>query len=81
MAWIRQIQDEDAEGLLHKIFTDAVRRAGRVFGIVRLTSLNPGMTRAHMGVYRSVMKADSCLPPRLREALAVVVSKANDCHY
>ena len=81
MAWIRQIQDEEATGLLQKIFTEAVRRAGRVFRIVRLTSLNPGMTRAHMGIYRSVMKADSCLAPRMRETLAVVVSRANDCHY
>lgn len=81
MAWIRQVQDEEATGLLQKIFTDAVRRAGRVFQIVRLTSLNPGMTRAHMGLYRSVMRADSRLPPRLRETLAVVVSRTNDCYY
>ncbi|MFK5956638.1 MAG: hypothetical protein QM477_09360 [Planctomycetota bacterium] len=81
MAWIQQIADQDAQGVVKKIFADALRRAGRVWNIVRLTSLNGGMTRAHMGLYRSVMAADSSLEPRLRETLAVVVSQENDCHY
>ena len=81
MAWIRQISDQEAQGLVKKIFDDAVRRVGRVWNIVRLTSLNGGMTRAHMGLYRSVMTADSSLERRVRETLAVVVSRANGCHY
>ncbi|MGB0684651.1 MAG: hypothetical protein ACPGQD_00465 [Planctomycetota bacterium] len=81
MAWIRQIADEEATGTLKKIFDDAYRRAGRVWNIVRLTGINPAQTRGHMSLYRSVMHQDSVLPPRLRETLAVVVSRANDCHY
>lgn len=81
MAWIQQIQDQEAGGVVKKIFDDAIRRAGRVWNIVRLTSLNGGMTRAHMGLYRSVMIADSSLTPRVRETLAVVVSQENACHY
>ena len=81
MAWIRQIADDEAEGLLARIFQDALRRAGRVWNIVRLTGVNPAQPRAHLQVYRSVMHADSALPPRLRETLAVVVSRANHCHY
>ncbi|MBC8329460.1 MAG: carboxymuconolactone decarboxylase family protein [Planctomycetes bacterium] len=81
MGWIRQIQDEEATGLLRKIFTDAVQRAGRVWNVVRIMSPNPRQLRASMGLYRSVMQADSSLEPRLRETLAVVVSRANGCHY
>lgn len=81
MAWIRQIADEEAEGLLARIFRDALRRTGRVWNIVRLTGLNSGQTRAHLGVYRSVMHQDSALSGRVRETLAVVVSRANHCHY
>jgi alkylhydroperoxidase family enzyme len=81
MAWIRQIADEEAEGLLSRIFQDALRRAGRVWNIVRLTGVNAGQTRAHLGVYRAVMHQDSALAARLRETLAVVVSRANHCHY
>lgn len=81
MAWIRQVEDEEASGLLERIFADARRRAGKVWNILRLTSLNPRMTRAHLGLYQSVMHQDSSLNPRLREALAVVVSRANACDY
>lgn len=81
MAWIRQRADEEATGLLAKIYADARRRAGRVWNIVRVQSLNPRQLRAGLGLYRSVMHQDSVLPPRLRETLAVVVSRANDCHY
>lgn len=81
MAWIRQIPDDEAEGLLQKIYADAVKRGGRVWNIVRIMSQNPRTLRASMGFYRSVMHADSGLEPRLRETLAVVVSRANDCHY
>lgn len=81
MAWIRQIADEEAEGLLARIYRDARARAGRVWNIVRLTGINPGQTRAHLGLYREVMHTGSALPRRLRETLAVVVSRANHCHY
>ncbi len=81
MAWIRQIPDDEAEGLLQKIYADAVKRAGRVWNVVRIMGQNPRQLRASMGLYTSVMQADSCLEPRLRETLAVVVSRANGCHY
>lgn len=81
MAWIHQTSDAEATGLIAKIFEDARKRAGKVWNIVRLTSINGRMTRAHLGLYSSIMKADSSLSPRMRETLAVVVSRANDCHY
>jgi len=81
MAWIRQLSNEEATGTLKKIFDDALRRTGRVWNIVRLTSLNAQQTRSHLGLYRSVMHQDSALTPRMRETLAVVVSRVNDCHY
>ena len=81
MAWIRLVGDEEAEGLLGRIYADAYARAGKVWNIVRLTGVNPRQTRAHLALYRSVMHADSVLTPRLRQTLAVVVSAANACHY
>lgn len=78
---IQQTSDDEATGLLRKIFDDAVRRAGRVWNIVRVQSLNPHQLRASLGIYQAVMKTDSALSPRLRETVAVVVSRANSCHY
>lgn len=79
--WIRQIADEEAEGLLARLYREARERAGRVWNIVRLTGINPRQTRAHLALYRAVMHQASELPRRVCETLAVVVSAANACHY
>ena len=81
MAYIQQTEVEAAEGLLKKIFQDSIKRAGKVWNIVKLTGINPSITRAHLGLFGSVMNRDNSLPKRVRETLAVVVSRANDCHY
>jgi len=81
MAWIRQIADNEATGRLAKSYRAALERAGRVFGIVRAMSLAPSVLDASMGLYQRVMFAREGLARSQREMLAVVVSRANDCHY
>jgi alkylhydroperoxidase family enzyme len=44
-------------------------------------ALNPKALRAHLALYRTVMFGDSPLSRAEREAIAVAVSAANDCHY
>lgn len=44
-------------------------------------SLNPEALRAHVQLYRTIMFGDSPLTRSEREAIAVIVSAANDCHY
>jgi alkylhydroperoxidase family enzyme len=58
-----------------------VRRAGRVFHIVRAMSPNPRTLSSSMALYGTVMMGPSELSRRQREMLAVVVSRTNDCHY
>ncbi len=81
MAYIRLVKDDEAAGLLRKMYDAALERAGRVFGIVRLMSRNPPVMRASMGLYREVMFGDSPLLRSQRERLATVVSRTNDCFY
>jgi alkylhydroperoxidase family enzyme len=81
MAWIKNTDPEQAQGLLEKIYRDAVKRAGKVWQILQIQSQNPKQLRASMGLYQACMSQDSALPARLRETLAVVVSKANHCVY
>jgi alkylhydroperoxidase family enzyme len=81
MTWIRTIGIEEATGRLKKSYDAAIQRAGRVFGIVRAMSLAPAVTDASMGLYQRVMFARDGLQRYQREMLAVVVSRANDCHY
>lgn len=44
-------------------------------------SLNPDAVSAHQALYRTVMFSRSELSRAEREAIAVCVSAANDCHY
>jgi alkylhydroperoxidase family enzyme len=44
-------------------------------------SLNPVALERHHALYRTIMYGESRLPRAEREAMAVAVSAANDCHY
>ncbi|MEX2048322.1 MAG: carboxymuconolactone decarboxylase family protein [Gemmatimonadota bacterium] len=44
-------------------------------------SLNPAALEAHQALYRTIMFGSSPLSRAEREAIAVAVSAANDCHY
>ena len=81
MAWIGTVPEGAAEGELRSHYDAAVRRAGKVFAIVRLMSPNPGVLEASLGLYLAVMFGPSPLSRRQREMLATVVSAANGCHY
>lgn len=81
MAWIRVVGDAEAAGPLKDLYEAAIRRAGKVFHIVRLMSPNPAVLEASMDQYRAIMFGESPLSRAQREMLAVVTSVANDCHY
>lgn len=81
LAWIRLVEEAEATGRLKRAYDAAVGRAGRVFGIVRAMSLAPAVLDASMGLYQRVMFEPEGLERYQRELLAVVVSRANDCHY
>ncbi len=81
MAWIETVSDDNAEGLLASLYKAAIKRAGKVYNIVRLQSANPPVLRSSMAIYRDIMFGDSPLSRGQRELIAVVVSRANDCHY
>lgn len=81
MTWIRTIPVAEATGHLARLYAEAKGRAGRVFGIVRTMSLEPPILEASMELYKAVMFGRGPLTRAQRELLAVVVSKANACHY
>ena len=78
---LRLIEEGEASGALKAEYDAAIARAGKVFNIVKAMSLNPETLRASMELYRAVMFGRSELSRAERELLAVVVSRANDCHY
>ena len=81
MPWIKVIEPEDATGELKREYDDAAKRAGKVFNILKVQSLNSGALRASMQLYRATMFGPSGLSRADREMLATVVSWANRCFY
>ena len=81
MPWIKQIPVAEATGLLKAEFDKALQRAGRVWHIVHIMSLNPRVMRDSIQLYITAMMGESPLTRVQREMLAVVVSCENNCHY
>jgi len=81
VAYVRLIDEGDAEGLLAEQYNAAVERAGKVFNIVKAMSLRPGVLRASMALYREIMFGESGLSRKERELLATVASAEQSCRY
>jgi alkylhydroperoxidase family enzyme len=81
MSNIREIPESAATGLLRRLYDEALARAGRIWNIVRVMSLNPRVMQTTMGFYRALMFGPSPLARWRREMLAVVTSKVNGCFY
>jgi alkylhydroperoxidase family enzyme len=79
--YIRWINPDEATGDLADQYEAAVRRAGRVFHVVRIHSLKPSYLRRWVTLYIELMMSPSDLPRPHREAIATVVSAANGCFY
>jgi uncharacterized peroxidase-related enzyme len=81
MAWIKVIEPQEATGELKQEYDAAVKRAGKVFNILKVQSLSPTALQASMQMYRATMFGPSGLSRAEREMLATVVSWANHCFY
>ncbi|MBS1252931.1 MAG: hypothetical protein MAG451_01974 [Anaerolineales bacterium] len=81
MPWIEQVPISEATGLLKKLFDQAIERAGRVWHIVHIMSLNPRVLRASLSFYTAIMLGKSPLSRAQRELLATVVAAELGCHY
>ncbi len=81
MPYIHQIPVGEATGFLKKIFDEALARAGRVWHIVHIMSLNPRVMDASLKHYGAIMFGPSPLSRVQREMLATVTSKAQNCFY
>ncbi|MEZ4707336.1 MAG: hypothetical protein R3A44_09035 [Caldilineaceae bacterium] len=81
MPWIEQIPESEATGILKEEFDAALARAGRIWHIVHIMSLNPEVMRASMNMYKALLHDESPLSRMQREMLATVVSAELACPY
>lgn len=81
MPWIEQVPVDEATGLLKEELDRAVERAGRIWNIVHVMSVNPEAMRDSIRFYVTVMLGASPLTRVQRELLATVTSAELACHY
>jgi alkylhydroperoxidase family enzyme len=81
MAYVQQVDPDDAKGILKDEYERGKLRAGKVYNILRVQSLTPVALDAVMVFYNNVMHGKGPLRKWERELLAAVVSKINGCVY
>ena len=81
MAWIKIIDEENAEDSLKEQYDQLIEPWGGVDNILKIQSLNPESLAAHVKLYKKLMYGKSPLMRTDREMIAVVVSAINQCHY
>lgn len=79
--YIQQINEEDAEGLLMRVYQAGIGRVGSVATIIKLMSQDTASLRASMSFYVGLMKNENALSAPRREMLGAVVSNINDYYY
>lgn len=81
MAWIKVIDETEAQGNLKELYEKMVEPSGGVDNILKIHSLNPASLVAHFDLYKTLMRGNSDLSRYRREMIAVVVSSLNRCEY
>lgn len=81
MSWIKEIDQENADGLLKEVYTDILNKRGKISNVMKIHSLDPDTMKNHLDLYLSIMFSEDSLSREERELIAVVVSALNDCSY
>ena len=82
MAWIETVGEDEATGDPKRQYEAAVKRAGKVFNVIRIQSPRPRVLKASTQLYMEVMHSpDSGLSRAQREMIATAVAQVNGCFY
>ena len=81
-AWIKMIQDSDADPELKQILDQARTPHGTVDNVMRVHSLRPNTMKGHMVLYRSCLHDHSnTIPQWFQETISSYLSILNNCEY
>ncbi len=81
MAWIKVINENEAEGRLKEAYEKYTGTWGGVDNILKIHSLNPKSLDGHYEFYKVLMTGSRGLPKAKREMIGVTVSAFNHCVY
>ncbi len=81
MSWIKEIEEDEAEGKLGELYGSLKKQRGKISNIMKVHSLNPNAMASHLDLYMSIMFRDRKISREECEIIAVVVSASNGCKY
>jgi len=81
MAFVKIIEETEADGALRRLYESAQGRAGYVANIIKVMSADQLVAEASMQFYIRLMRSEKALSRARKEMLAAVVSNINDCYY
>ncbi len=81
MARINVIEHDETTGRLLEIYSDLVKKRGKLADVHKIQSLRPESILKHMDLYLEIMFSKSELSRVQQEMMAVVVSVSNGCDY
>jgi uncharacterized peroxidase-related enzyme len=82
MSWIKEIEESEADGKLHEIYTKVKGSRGKVSNIMKAQCLNPDAMNAHLDLYLAIMfQKGGNVSREQRELIGTAVSIANSCEY
>ncbi len=74
MAYMREVSAPE-------YYAEVASRRGQVANILKVHGIEPEVGRAHLALYLAIQFGPSRVSRLEREAVAVAVSAANECHY
>ena len=81
-AWIKMINDSEANNELNEVLKMARTPHGTVDNVMRVHSLRPSTMKGHIFLYRSVLHDETnTIPKWFQETLSSYVSIINNCEY
>ena len=81
-AWIKMINDGEANNELNEVLKLARTPHGTVDNVMRVHSLRPSTMRGHIFLYRSVLHDETnTIPTWFQETISSYVSIINNCKY
>lgn len=82
MSWIKEIEYEDADRPLRKLYDRIKGPDGNIDNVLKVHSLRSHTLYGHMALYKNVLhNTNNTLPKWYLEALGVYVSQLNHCDY
>ncbi|MEM7216142.1 MAG: carboxymuconolactone decarboxylase family protein [Pseudomonadota bacterium] len=81
MPYIKTVSEEEASGIVADSYRSSRAAVGGIYETSRIISTWPELLKVEEQRYFTIMLAERNLTRMEKEAIAIAVSKRNDCHY